>query len=92
MKLKIKNYKNIIGNYGLYRISDAVEEPDYYIFTVTNDSMKTHQVFLRRDGRIDQDGDTVFHFGRNTNSQMVTAKWFENITNAANTIITEYEM
>lgn len=92
MKLKINNYKKIIGNYGRYRISDVVEQADYYAFSVTDDSMKTREVHINRNGRIDGDGDTVFYFGHNTNSQMVTAKWFENTTNAVNTIISEYEM
>lgn len=93
MKLKINNYKNIIGNYGRYRISDAVEQADYYAFSVTDDSMKTREVHINRNGRIDGDGDTVFHFvNGGSNTQSVTAGWFSNMVNAYNAIINEYEM
>jgi len=92
MKLKINNYKKIIGNYGRYRISDAVEQDDYYAFSVTDYLMKPREVHLRREGRLDGDGDTVFDFvNGNSPRQMVTADWFGNMVNACNTIISEYE-
>lgn len=93
MKLTINNYKKIIGNYGRYIISDAVEQADYYAFSVRNELMgSAGDVHINRNGRIDGDGDTVFHFvNGGSNGQMVTAAWFSNMTNAYNTIISEYE-
>lgn len=94
MKLKINNYKKIIGNYGRYRISDVAEQADYYAFSVTDtQSMQTREVHMRRNGVVDGDGDTVFHFVNNGNDgQMVTADWFGNMANACNTIISEYNV
>jgi hypothetical protein len=93
MKLTINNYKKIIGNYGRYRISDAVEQADYYAFSVTDDSMKTREVHINRNGRIDGDGDTVFHFvNGGSHTQSVTTKWFGDMKNAVSAILSEYDV
>jgi hypothetical protein len=91
MKLTIKNYKKIIGNYGNHAIVNAVETSDYYTFTVKNvDEVKYTDVFVKRNGRIDNDGDTVFHFGHGSqNGQSVTADWFGIMPNAIDSIISD---
>ena len=93
MKLTIKNYKKIIGNYAGYAIVNAVELPDYYCFTVKeHNEVKYNDVFVKRDGRIDNDGEWIYHFGRGShNTQCVTPKWFGNMENALNAILSEYE-
>jgi hypothetical protein len=93
MKLTIKNYKKIIGIYGNHAIVNAVETSDYYTFTVKDvDEVKCNDVFIKRDGRIDNDGDWIYHFGRGShNTQCVTADWFAIMPNAIDTILNEYE-
>jgi hypothetical protein len=93
MKLTINNYKKIIGHYGNHIITNAVELPEYYSFTVRKDTTASWKdVFVKRNGRIDNDGDWIYHFGHGShNTQCVTPKWFENKVNAVNTIIIEYE-
>ena len=91
MRLTIKNYKKIIGNYGNHAIVNAVEVKDYYTFTVKDiDEVKYTEVFVKRDGIIDNDGDTIFHFGRGSrNGQSVTADWFGIMPNAVDAIISD---
>ena len=93
MKLTIKNYKTIIGNYAGHAIVNAVELPEYYCFTVKeHNEVKYKDVFVKRNGKVDNDGDWIYHFGHGShNTQCVTPKWFENKANAVNTIIIEYE-
>ena len=93
MRLKIKNYQNIIGHYGNYTIANVVELPDYYSFTVKEHApVKYKSIFVKRDGRKDQDGDWIYHFGHGShNTQCVTIKWFGNMGNAVSAIISEYE-
>lgn len=92
MRLTIQNYKNIIGHYGIHSIVNAEELADYYSFTVSDSIGIIKPVFLKRNGRIDADGDIVFHFGhRGYNTQSVTTKWFENKENAVSAILTEYD-
>ena len=93
MKLKIKNYQNIIGQYGNHIITNAVELPEYYSFTVRKDSTASWKdVFVKRDGRKDADGDWIYHFGHGShNTQSVTPGWFGNMGNAVSAIISEYE-
>ena len=94
MKLTIKNYKRIIGAYRNHAIVDAEELPDYYSFTVrNNDTGDCQNVFVKRDGRIDNDGDWVYHFGQGShNTQSVTADWFGDMGNAVSAIISEYDV
>jgi hypothetical protein len=93
MRLKIKNYQNIIGHYGNYTIANVVELPEYYSFTVKEHAtVKYKDVFVKRDGRKDQDGDWIYHFGHGShNTQSVTPGWFGNMGNAVSAIISEYE-
>jgi hypothetical protein len=93
MKLTIKNYKRIIGVYRNHSIVNAVETPDYYSFTVKSDSTGGYgDVFVKRNGRIDNDGDWIYHFGHGShNTQSVTPDWFGDMGNAVSAIISEYE-
>ena len=93
MKLKIQNYQNIIGHYGNYTIANVVELPEYYSFTVKeHTTVKYKDIFVKRNGRVDADGDWIYHFGRGShNTQSVTPGWFGNIKNAVSAIISEYE-
>jgi len=94
MKLTIKNYRKIIGHYGDHSIVNAVETPDYYSFTVKSDSTGGYRdVFVKRNGRIDNDGDWVYHFGHGSyNTQCVTIKWFGELGNAVSAVISEYDV
>ena len=94
MKLTIKNYKKIIGTYGSNSIIDATETPDYYSFTVKNNNSGDYQVvFVKRNGRIDADGDWLYHFGHGSqNTQSVTPGWFGDMGNAVSAIISEYDV
>ncbi len=94
MRLTIQNYKNIIGTYGKWAIVNVVELPDYYSFTVKepNNAAKYKDIVVKRNGRLDNDGDWIYHFGNGShNTQCVTSKWFENKVNAVNAILTEYD-
>jgi len=94
MRLKIQNYKNIIGTYGKWAIVNVVELPDYYSFTVKepNNAAKYKDIVVKRNGRFDNDGEWVYHFGNGShNSQCVTPKWFENKENAVSAILSEYD-
>ena len=92
MKLTIKNYKNILGQYGPLTIINAIELPDYYIFVVNNVENRVRDIFVNRAGRVDTDGDTIFHFGEDGRyTQSVTPKWFGNIKNAVSAILSEYD-
>jgi len=93
MKLTIKNYKNIIGTYGKWAIVNAVELPDYYSFTIKDgDAVKYKDIVVQRNGRIDNEGEWIDHFGNGShNTQCVTPKWFGDKGNAVSAIISEYE-
>jgi hypothetical protein len=94
MRLTIQNYKNIIGTYGKWAIVNVVELPDYYSFTVKepNNAAKYKDIVVKRNGRLDKDGDWIYHFGNGShNTQCVTSKWFENKVNAVSAILTEYD-
>ena len=94
MKLTIKNIKKIEGMYDNLSIINTEELSDYYVFSVMRDNSigSIKEVYLKRNGRVDEDGDLVFHFGRGShNTQSVTAKWFQIISNAIDTILNEYE-
>ena len=94
MRLTIQNYKNIIGTYGKWAIVNVVELPDYYSFTVKepNNAAKYKDIVVKRNGRFDNDGEWVYHFGNGShNSQCVTPKWFENKENAVSAILSEYD-
>lgn len=93
MRLTIKNHKRIVGEYSPFKITDCVCYEDYYTFDVTHeDGQPPYKVVLNRQGRFDGQ-DIVYHFGSGAHtSQCVTAKWFENIENAVNTVISEYEV
>jgi len=93
MKLTINNYKKIIGTYGSHIITNAVETPDYYSFTVRKDTTASWKdVFVKRNGRIDNDGEWVYHFGHGSqNTQSVTPGWFGNMVNAVSAVISEYD-
>jgi hypothetical protein len=93
MRLTIKNYKNIIGSYiSGHSIVNVVELPDCYSFTVRSKTGGYGDVFVKRDGRKDQDGDWIYHFGHGShNTQSVTPGWFGNMANAVTAIISEYE-
>jgi hypothetical protein len=94
MKLTIKNYKKIIGHYGNHSIVNAVELPEYYSFTVKSHNTGSYRdVFVKRDGRIDADGDWIYHFGHGShNTQCVTIKWFGELGNAVSAVISEYDV
>jgi hypothetical protein len=94
MKLTINNYKKIIGHYGNHSIIDATETPDYYSFTVKNHTSVSYEVvFVKRNGRIDAEGDWLYHFGHGSqNTQSVTPGWFGNMGNAVSAIISEYNV
>ena len=94
MRLTIKNHKRIVGEYGQFKITDCICSYNYYIFGVTQrDGQSPYKVVLNREGRSDNYGDIVYHFGSGAHtSQCVTAGWFENIENAVNTVISEYEV
>ena len=94
MKLTIKNYKKIIGNYSRHAIVNAVELPEYYSFTVKSHNTGGYRdVFVKRDGRIDADGDWIYHFGHGShNTQCVTIKWFGELGNAVSAVISEYDV
>ena len=91
MKLTINNYKKIIGTYGSNSIVDASQFSDYYSFTVkNNNSGNRHTVWVKRNGRIDAEGDWVYHFGHGSqNTQSVTPGWFGDMANAVIAIISE---
>jgi len=91
MKLTINNYKKIIGIYGNHAIVNAVETPDYYSFTVKSHSTGGYRdVFVKRNGRIDAEGDWIYHFGHGSqNTQSVTPGWFGNMANAVSAIISD---
>ena len=93
MKLTIKNYKNILGEYGKWTIINAVELPDYYVFSVMVNGKITsaRDVFVKRNGRFDNDGEWIYHFGRNNSTQCVTPKWFGDKVNAVSAIVNEYD-
>lgn len=92
MRLTINNYRKIIGIYGNHAIVNAVETSDYYTFTVKDiDEVKYGDVFVKRNGRIDNDGEWVYHFGHGShNTQSVTPDWFGDMVNAVSAIISEY--
>lgn len=94
MKLTINNYKKIIGNYTTHAIVNAVETPDYYSFTVKSHSTVGYRdVFVKRNGRIDAEGDWIYHFGHGShNTQCVTIKWFGELGNAVSAVISEYDV
>jgi len=91
MKLTINNYKKIIGTYGKHSIVNAVETSDYYTFIVKDiDEGKYTEVFVKRNGRIDADGDWLYHFGHGSqNTQSVTPGWFGDMANAVSAIISD---
>jgi len=93
MRLTINNYKKIIGIYGNHAIVNAVETLDYYTFTVKDiDEVKYTDVFVKRNGRIDNDGEWVYHFGHGShNTQSVTPDWFGDMVNAVSAVISEYD-
>jgi hypothetical protein len=91
MKLTIKNYKKIIGTYGSNSIVNVVELQDYYCFTVKNATGGYRDIFVKRNGKIDSDGDWLYHFGHGSqNTQSVTPGWFGDMTNAVSAVISEY--
>jgi len=93
MKLTIKNYKNIIGSYiSGHSIVNVVELPDYYSFTVKDKTGGYRDVFVKRYGKIDAEGDWIYNFGHGShNTQSVTPGWFGNMANAVSAVISEYE-
>lgn len=88
MKLKIKNYRNIIGGFPNIHVEDVVETDEYYTFHCRKlGHTDVNPIRLGRDGYKDGEGDWIYHFynGRNK-TQCVTPEWFESVGNAISAI------
>jgi len=93
MKLKIKNYEKIKGAYQKLWIEDVTEWSDRYVFQCSRLGERVrYDVILYRDGRIDHEGDWIYHFyDWRGQTQSVTPGWFQNIGNAVSAIISEFD-
>lgn len=96
MKLKIKNFKKIVGKQlDGWVIEDVVESEEYYSFLCREfDSQPTYghisNVRLKRDGV--KEGEWKYRFWKPANYpaySQVTADWFANPDNAVSVIETE---
>jgi hypothetical protein len=93
MKLTIKNYEKIKGEWPGVTIDDITETLQYYYFGCHYPNESTiHVVPLQRDGVNLYNYANVFYFvgPDGDNSQGVTTDWFSDMLNAVGTVRDEF--